>query len=179
MIKLILLSILLAAGACNKLETLVDENQKFAALDGASEFMLASVPLSVQKLVVNFYAPDCPPCEKELPALKKFSAFAAKGRSVVFVSIGSSLQAIAGSSTSGSDPPSAADIKRGLEAFRKKFALNYPQYIAPPAALKAWRITGYPETFIFQRLNGKLILEKKIISEVNFELLAGDDGKRG
>jgi len=174
--RVFLVLIFLLLGGCQRKEQIVDEGQKFASLEGLRDFSLAEVPSGVHRLIINFYAPDCPPCEKEIPALKKFNAFAQKNNSMGFVAIGSSLKAIDSGVASGSDPPGEVETRRELLSFAKKFSLNYPQHIATPLALKSWRITGFPETFIFERYDGHLNLSRKIISEVSYETLVSING---
>ncbi len=170
--KLICCSLLaLLVSACKPKEAFVDEGQVFQALSGGAAFSLASVPADVQVLVLNFYAPDCPPCEKEVPALRAFAQKYAADKNLRFVAVGSSLKAVA----QGNEVPGGAvtlnEIVSELNAFSRKFNLSYPQHVADGAQLKSWRVTGFPETFVFYRVAGAWQLARKYISEITFEQL--------
>lgn len=166
---------LLFCSGCRKKESLVDTELRFTALEDGTEFSLQEIPNSIHKLMVNFYAPDCPPCEKEIGALKKFHEKYRENSSVGFIAIGSSLKAIDVNPRPGKDPPlSIADIKKDLVDFKKKYSITYPQFIAESQALTAWRVTGFPETFIFIRRDNRLELTKKIISEVTLDILENE-----
>jgi thiol-disulfide isomerase/thioredoxin len=167
----------MALSACRKNETFIEEERRFEAAETGADFSLRSVPKEIHRLVVNFFAPDCPPCEKEIPALKKFYD-KHRETSVGFIAIGSSLKAIEQNPKPGKDPPlTRHDIKAELALFAKKFAQPYPHYLASGEDLKAWRITGFPETFIFSREGGSLRFRRKIISEVSFEDLEREAGR--
>ncbi|HRP68639.1 MAG TPA: hypothetical protein PLY93_03840, partial [Turneriella sp.] len=56
---------------CRSPEKLLDTDRSFAPLVDGGAFTLKALPPIVQKVVVNFFAPHCPPCEKEVPELKK------------------------------------------------------------------------------------------------------------
>ncbi len=159
-----------SAGACRPQEKLIDETIIFPSLAGQGVFQLNSVEPSIQKVVVNFFAPDCPPCEKEIPALKAFYRAHAADRDLLFVSIGSSLRAVG---TTASALPDA-EIRAELSRFAGKFALDYPQYVADGTALAAWRVTGFPETFVFTRDGIKWKLKRKFISEISQENLENE-----
>ncbi len=162
--------LLLMLSACRKNEAFIDEARRFEALEGSAAFSLDATPKEIQKLIVNFFAPDCPPCEKEIPALKKFFEKYRQATDVGFVAIGSSLKAIEQNPKPGKDPPLTAEqIKAEVFQFGKKFDQPYPRYLATADELRAWRVTGFPETFIFIREKGKLGFRKKIISEVTLE----------
>lgn len=167
---LIALSFLLGAG-CRRTEVFVDEATVFSALAGGSEFSLVNTADEIRYVVLNFYAPDCPPCEKEVPALRAFAARHRSDATIRFVAIGSSLRAI-GQDVEGSKSVISFDeIKRELQQFSKKFSIDYAQYVADAAALKAWRITGFPETFVFRREGKHWQLVRKYISEISLDEL--------
>lgn len=164
-------AILFFAG-CRRAESFIDEAHRFEAAGKGVQFSLDTLPKEIHKLIVNFYAPDCPPCEKEIPALKKFYDKYRAQTSVGFVAVGSSLKAVEQNPKPGKDPPLTREQILGeLAAFNAKYSPPWPQYLADSAELKTWRITGFPETFLFERRNGRWVLQKKIISEVSFETL--------
>jgi thiol-disulfide isomerase/thioredoxin len=162
--------LLLMLSACRKTEAFIDEGRRFEALEGGINFALDATPKEIHKLIVNFFAPDCPPCEKEIPALKKFYEKYRQATDVGFIAIGSSLKAIEQNPKPGKDPPLTAEqIKAEIFQFGKKFEQPYRRYWATAEDLKAWRVTGFPETLIFIREAGRLGFRKKIISEVTLE----------
>ncbi len=169
---LIVAVFVLALGiGCGRKETFVDQSLSFAALGQGAEFSLHAVPGAAQFVVANFYAPDCPPCEKEVPALKAFAARHRADAAIRFVAIGSSLRAIGEDGVTTKTAISRDEIVRELQQFATKFSIDYPQYIADAAVLKAWRITGFPETFVFKRAGARWQLVRKYISEITLEEL--------
>lgn len=158
--------------ACRPREKLLDESVVFPALSGKGQFQLNAVEPRMEKVVVNFFAPDCPPCEKELPALKEFYQAHAADSGLLFVSVGSSLKAIGSSNSSWL--PSDSEIRAGISSFIRRFDVNYPQYVAGSNELAAWRVTGFPETFIFVREGNAWKLRRKFISEVSREHLENE-----
>ncbi len=170
----LIVSFLVISGltGCKRAETFIDETRRFEAAGKGLQFSLDTVPKEIHKLIVNFYAPDCPPCEKEIPALKKFYEKYRTQTSVGFVAVGSSLKAVEQNPRPGKDPPLTREqILSELAAFNVKYSPPWPQYLADSTDLKTWRITGFPETFLFERRNGRWVLQKKIISEISFEIL--------
>jgi thiol-disulfide isomerase/thioredoxin len=166
---LVIAAFALLLGTCRQREKLLNETTVFPALSGQGEFQLSAVGAGIRKIVVNFFAPDCPPCEKELPALKQFYQAHAADQDLLFVSIGSSLKAVG--TTDSSQAPSGAEIRSEISNFVRKFAVNYPQYVAGRAELASWRVTGFPETFVFAREGTKWKLKRKFISEITRENL--------
>lgn len=157
------------SGACRPREKLLDDTIVFPALSGQGQFQLSAVQTGIQKIVINFFAPDCPPCEKELPALKQFYQAHVADTNLLFVSIGSSLKAVGNADSSKSPPDS--EIRSDISIFIRKFAVNYPQYVAGGTELAAWRVTGFPETFVFVREGESWRIRRKFISEVKVENL--------
>ena len=186
----LIVSFLVISGltGCKRAETFIDETRRFEAAGKGLQFSLDTVPKEIHKLIVNFYAPDCPPCEKEIPALKKFYEKYRTQTSVGFMAVGSSLKAVEQNPKPGKDPPLTREqILSELAAFNAKYSPPWPQYLADSTDLKTWRITGFPETFLFKRQNGRWILKKKLISEISFDTLekfvlksdAGESGGSG
>lgn len=162
----------LLLSACRQREKLLNETIIFPALSGQGQFQLSAVEPGIQKVVINFFAPDCPPCEKELPALKEFYQAHAADSDLLFVSIGSSLRAI-GNSDAGK-APADSEIRSEISSFIRKFAVNYPQFVAGGTELAAWRVTGFPETFVFVREGITWKLKRKFISEITRENLENE-----
>jgi len=186
----LIVSFLVISGltGCKRAESFIDETRRFEAAGKGIQFSLDTVPKEIHKLIVNFYAPDCPPCEKEIPALKKFYEKYRTQTSVGFMAVGSSLKAVEQNPKPGKDPPLTREqILSELAAFNAKYSPPWPQYLADSTDLKTWRITGFPETFLFERQNGRWILKKKLISEISFDTLekfvlksdAGESGGSG
>ncbi|GAB4444271.1 MAG: hypothetical protein OHK0011_26400 [Turneriella sp.] len=162
----------LVLSACRQRERLLNETTIFPALSGQGQFQLSAVDPRIAKVVVNFFAPDCPPCEKEIPALKEFYQAHAAETNLLFVSVGSSLKAVGGSDNVKA--PSDSEIRSEISNFIGKFAVNYPQYVAGNAELASWRVTGFPETFIFVRDGMAWKLRRKFISEITRENLENE-----
>lgn len=162
--------------SCRQPEKLFDDTRSFAALGGGTAFSLAAVPLTVKAVVVNFFAPDCPPCEKEIPALKAFYEAHKQDTAVSFISIGSSLRAVGANAAAA---PGRDEINKELEVFIRRFAVNYPQHTADAADLVSWRVTGFPETFIFARTPAGFKLKRKFISEITRESLENELSRIG
>ncbi|RME92767.1 MAG: TlpA family protein disulfide reductase [Candidatus Hydrogenedentota bacterium] len=110
-------------------------------------------------LVFNFFAPGCPPCEKEVPELRKLAGMWKNNPQIALIGIGSDLAAAA-------EEIALKDAYAAVEKFKKQFPLPYPIYVADSTALKKFRLTGFPETFIFTRTKKGLRFERKFISEI-------------
>jgi len=162
----------LLTAVCRPAERLLDDATVFPALAGQGQFELRAIEPRIQKVVVNFFAPDCPPCEKEIPALKLFYSAHAGEKDFLFVSIGSSLKAVGTGDTAKA--PTDAEIRAELVQFASRFALDYPQYVAGTFELASWRVTGFPETFIFVRDATAWKLKRKFISEITRENLENE-----
>jgi len=162
----------LLASACRPAEKLLNDAIIFPELSGQGQFQLGAVEPRIQKVVVNFFAPDCPPCEKEIPALKQFYQAHSGDRDLLFVSIGSSLKAVG--TAYPSKAPQDAEIRAEISNFIRKFAVDYQQYVAGGAELAAWRVTGFPETFVFVREGITWKLKRKFISEITRENLENE-----
>ena len=151
--------------ACAPREKFIRDEEKFEPLDlqsgaEAKFFSLASaLAENSEFLVVNFYAPDCPPCIQEIPQLNQLWSYTQKNPQVQFVAIGSSLNAI------GEDMP-VDKIRSEVRTMQQKFSIKYPSFVATSSQLKSWRITGFPETFVFRREGASWRLHKKHIAEV-------------
>ncbi len=158
-----LLLSLASAVSCTR-EQFIDVVRVFPGFGGAEDFSLTKLPQDTKLVVVNFYAPDCPPCENEIPALKAFHKAQKSNTSLRFVSIASSLRAV---NAGDKEAIARAQIVKEAEAFTKKFSLAYPQQSADAADLKSWRVTGFPETFVFKRGEKGFVLAQKFISEIS------------
>lgn len=131
-VRLVVFGLFFLVISCRQPEKLFDDTRSFAALGSGTAFSLATVTPAVKAVVVNFFAPDCPPCEKEIPALKAFYEAHKHDSAVLFVSIGSSLRAVGVNSAAA---PGRDEIAKELEAFIHRFAVTYPQHIAGAADL--------------------------------------------
>lgn len=157
-----MLSLVSAAG-CTR-EQFVDVKRVFPGFGGAEDFSLSKLPQDTKHIVVNFYAPDCPPCENEIPALKAFHKAQKSNTSLRFVSIASSLRAV---NLTEKETLARAEIVKEAERFSEKYALSYPQQSADAHDLVSWRVTGFPETFVFKRQGSRFVLAQKFISEIS------------
>ena len=129
------------------------------------EFSINSVSDDFDVLVLNFFAPGCPPCINEIPELKLFHKMTLDRKNdqknILFVSIGSSLSELNVENT-------VEQIQENVSQFVQSNNLPYPVYLADRKLLKNFRITGYPETFIFfKKENKEWSVIRKYLSEVN------------
>lgn len=155
------------AFSCRSPKKFFDENTEFEAFsyptkNAEKPYSLKTENPQTQTVVINFFAPDCPPCITELPELEKFRT-GLKGNAVSFVSIGSNLRAVQVDEST----PDEEVMKKELAAFIKQHKVSGKIYFAGAQALGNFGVTGFPETFIFKRSkNGKFVLQKKMISAV-------------
>ena len=102
--------------------------------------------------VVNFWAPWCPPCRKELPEFAAASAhYTAQQAPVQFIGI-------------------AVDKLPAVEAFLQDLPLPYPQLIAPNAVLDhvarlGNETRGLPFTVIYDRAGQVRVLKTGLMTE--------------
>lgn len=88
-------------------------------------------------VVVNFWASWCDPCRKESPALQRFYE-EQRERGVVVLGVDS------------------LDVDSDAHRFIRRYKLTYPQVRDKEGERRqAWGITGFPETFIVDRV-GKI-----------------------
>ena len=129
-------------------------------------FSLDSIPFDIKFLIINFFAPDCSPCIKELPTLVKFYHHLLLEKSkAFFLGVGSTLDNVNGGSASNID-----EIRQHVSKFTKQHQLKYPVYIADFSILKTFKLTGFPETFIFKRVQGNNFqLYRKFVGQVTKE----------
>lgn len=165
-------SMIMILNGCRGSKQFVSEDFSFTALTPqgqlktAETFSLSQVPEHINVVIINFFAPDCPPCEKEVPELKKFyNETASESEILRFVAVGSALDAVA----EEIDPKTAAEHAR---RFKTEFELPYRVYVAGSEQLAEMGLTGFPETFIYNRSEkGDWFLQRKFISEVSFDEL--------
>jgi cytochrome c biogenesis protein CcmG/thiol:disulfide interchange protein DsbE len=94
-------------------------------LDGSS---LSLSELRGQVTVVNFWSPECAPCEEEIPDLQAvWEEYRSKG--VVFLGI------------------SFPELEAGVEDMIASLGVTYPNALDLVAPAQ-YRITGIPETFV-------------------------------
>ncbi|MDH5720159.1 MAG: TlpA family protein disulfide reductase [Spirochaetia bacterium] len=126
-------------------------------------FNMQSVSKDKKILILNFFAPDCPPCIEELPDLKAYyNEYKSKYNDVEFRVVGSLLSSVAGEDDGNKELISAELLK-----FINKHNISYPVYLATKKDLDEFNITGYPETFIFFRdKNKEWYLKRKYISAI-------------
>ncbi|MDH5716886.1 MAG: TlpA family protein disulfide reductase [Spirochaetia bacterium] len=133
-------------------------------VSGTTEnFSMESVAPNKTILIINFFAPGCPPCIDELPDLKTYYLeYKQKFPHVEFITVGSSLTSIDDSDTTDKET-----VKKDVLNFINEHNLSYPVYAAITKDLKEFNITGYPETFVFYKdKENKWYLRRKFISSV-------------
>ena len=94
---------------------------EFPSLNTKTTFSIASAKEDI--LVLNFFAPDCPPCIEEMPALKKFYQNLPNG--LGFVGIGSVLEAV-GEKLPSTDP----EVVNRVKEFKQEYQVAYPVFLA-------------------------------------------------
>ena len=156
---------------CFPAKKFIEPNFTFPILEQGNvgeSFQIDSLSPQVRYLVVNFFAPECPPCIDELPDISRlYLATREQRKDIRLLVLGSTLDAV--------DPQANKEVNHvspDLEQFRKEHALKYPVYIADTKTLRSFGIKGFPETFVFTRdKENKLSLKRKFISSVRFEEL--------
>ncbi|MES0488973.1 MAG: TlpA disulfide reductase family protein [Leptospirales bacterium] len=124
---------------------------------------ITGVPDNVEILVLNFFAPHCPPCIAELPELKEISKIIDSREKVAFYAIGSTL-----TSVNNPTPPSKEQIVKELLEFIELYKIDYPVYLAESNKLQDFGITGFPETIILYRNEErKWYIKRKYVSSIN------------
>ena len=127
-----------------------------------------NLPNEVDHLVLNFFAPDCPPCIQEIPELEKFYREVSSQRvDVHFLGIASTLDSIQKDLDSEENGYSFLVVP--ISKFRVENGLKYRVYLANARVLKSFRVTGFPETMIFKKREGKFHLIRKYVSVVTSE----------
>lgn len=166
--SLLLVFILNLCAACKPSEQLFDASCEFQPLMEGEIFRLDQIPEPTRWIVINFFAPECPPCIEELPALQKFYLAHRESTVLRFVAIGSLLEVL---SLPPERQPARQAIIDGVLNFRKRFRLPYPVYYATAHELHRWKVTGFPESFVFRHDTEGWTLRRKFISAVTKENL--------
>lgn len=137
------------------------QNSTFESFkDSKQTFSLSSLPFETSISIINFFAPDCPPCIEELPTIAKLSEKYIQSRKINFTIIGSNLLAVA-------ENKSIGEIKEAIEKFKKQHNIQYNIFLASSNDLKNFKVTGFPETLIFKRSkNNQWQLVRKFISSI-------------
>ena len=140
--------------------------QNLISQNKQAHFSLDSIPFDIKFLIINFFAPDCLPCIKELPTLTKFYRQLLLGKSKsFFLGVGSTVDNINSDTVSNIDA-----IRQQVSKFTKQHRLKYPVYLADFSILKTFKLTGFPETFIFKRVQGNYFhLHRKFVGQVTQE----------
>ena len=158
--------LMISLSFCKK-RSLVEEERSFAPLLTSSSerpFSLATLPLETRTCIINFFAPDCPPCIAEIPELQKLAAGIEK--ETILVGIGSVLVA-ASEIQKQVFRLKVEDIRGPVLQFASRYGLDYPRYLADGHDAESFGLTGYPETFIFSRdKDDRWQLQRKYISAV-------------
>lgn len=141
-----------------------DSAVKFPGINTNATFSIASAKEDI--LVLNFFAPDCPPCIEEMPALKKFNQNLPNG--LTFVGIGSVLEAV-GEKLPSTDP----EVVNRVKKFKQEYQVAYPVFLAGSDQLESLKVTGFPETLIFKREKDGYQLRRRHLSAITYkELIA-------
>lgn len=135
---------------------------EFPSLNQKSTFSISSAKEDI--LIINFFAPDCPPCIDEMPALKKYSQNLPKG--VAFVGIGSVLEAV-GEKLKSTD----TEVIKRVKMFKDEYKVAYPVFLAGSDQLESLKVTGFPETLIFKYEVDGYQLKRRHLSAISYEEL--------
>lgn len=135
---------------------------EFPGLNTKTSFSIASAKEDI--LIINFFAPDCPPCIEEMPALKKFSQ--SLPNDLGLVGIGSILEAV-GEKLPSTDP----EVVNRVKKFKEEYQLAYPVFLAGSDQLESLKVTGFPETLIFKREKDGYQLKRRHLSAITYEEL--------
>ena len=131
-------------------------------------FNMNSISPSIHTIVINIFAPNCPPCEDEIVELNSFyENIVQKQKNVLLIGLGASLETLTNSKYQKFE-----NQINEIVPFVQKYNITYPIYLANQDILKSFGITGFPETFILKRnQDGYFYLSKKIISSVTLKVL--------
>ncbi len=141
----------------------IQRDTNFPPLFSGDAFNLSKLDLTGKDtLYLNFFAPDCKPCVEELPELIEFHKIAQElYPNVEFLGIGAML-------ATSSDFLTTEQIRPEIETFAKLHRLQYKIYLSDAESLARFNVTGFPETFVFQKNSkGEWILKRKFISIVS------------
>lgn len=133
-------------------------------------FDLNKVDSSIKIIILNFFAPNCPPCITEAPELEKLvQTIKIKYPHVLFIPITSVLSSI-GENKNSIDSFSTKH-KYEIQKFIQKYRIPKPVYLATTSQLKDYQVTGFPETYILYRQKSKntsfsFYLKRKFISNI-------------
>jgi len=117
----------------------------------------------IEILVLNFFAPKCPPCIEELPELKEIAKIISSTDKVSFYAIGSTLNSL-----DNPKPPTQEEMVEELLEFIDFYKIDYPVYLAESHKLQDFGITGFPETIILYRdKERKWYVKRKYVSRIN------------
>ncbi len=131
-------------------------------------FDIDKLPSEVNYILINFFAPRCPPCIEEVPVLNQFykKIKSKKKKDTIFIGLGSTLDSIGQQESIGFEKI-ASDVGK----FTQEYQLDYPIYLADANILRSFNVTGFPETFIFlKKKSGHIpvLLLRRFISSVTF-----------
>lgn len=132
-------------------------------IDSSKTFNLDQVPKDKKIIFMNFFAPHCPPCVQEVPDIKTIYQSVKDKQEIQFVAIGSKLTALSEEKVDDVNE-AATDIFE----FIRSFKLPYQVYVAKTDDLHNFGLTGFPETFVLERMdNGKWRVKRKFVGVIN------------
>ncbi len=167
--RLILLYIFIFIWYCAPQKKFIESNFSFPMIQKKNlgeTFTLKKLPHQTRYIVLNLFAPNCPPCIAELPEIKKIHENSKKRKDIFFIALGSTLDAI-----NPQTPKETSDLLSEINQFIEQHFIQYPVYIANSKILQSFKVTGFPETFIFTRSpkETNLTLIRKFVSAINFD----------
>jgi thiol-disulfide isomerase/thioredoxin len=165
-----LLLLLLTFSFCKESATYWNPEGEFPLLeasgklstDTAKSFNLQKVDADAQILIINFFAPECKPCIQEVPDLKTIYNTIKDNQKIKFISIGSKI-----TSLYEEDISDTSSIVPEINKFINNHRLPYPSYLGVTKELKNFGLTGFPETFILQRVkNKKWVIKRRFVGVI-------------
>ena len=163
-----IIAISLVFSHCKKVEYL-NLDYSYQAIDqNEVAFKLNSPSNGEMILIINFFAPNCPPCITELPELRRFYDQVKSESGTKLIAIGS-LQEIAAhnlGATVDEQLLEFAEIKKQVTQFSLKYKTDYPVYLSNAQGLKAMRVSKFPETLVFYKTDKGYSLRRKFTGAI-------------
>ena len=152
---------------CKKIEYL-NLDYSYQAIDQNEVAFKLNSPSNGEVLIINFFAPNCPPCITELPELRRFYDQVKSESGTKFIAVGSLQEVAAHNSGVTVDEQflEFAEIKKQVTQFFLKYKTDYPVYLSDAQGLKAMRVSKFPETLVFYKTDKGYSLRRKFTGAI-------------
>ena len=162
-----IIAMALVLSHCKKVEYL-NLDYSYQAIDKNEVAFKLNSPLNGEVLIINFFAPNCPPCITELPELKRFYDQVKSESGTKFIAVGSLQEVVAHNSGATVDEQflEFAEIKKQVIQFSLKYKTDYPVYLSNAQGLEAMRVSKFPETLIFYKTDKGYSLRRKFTGAI-------------